>query len=398
MPSTALVHPKHSHSANPDLSAHTTPILSGILEQIEQLTRYRSESVRILARESRMVLTVRIASSAPTSRRGPLRGSSDIAETYQKALKQLQDPILPVRAHGLLLLRQLVTSTRISVPPPADLTPLVPAILDIFLQAIQDSDSYIFLNAVQGLAAVVNSFGKGVLRQLAGLYTRDADTVSQSTLTQQELDSRLRVGEALGQVIRQCGSALPDYGASHVSVPPTFSRTDLRRAVADLLVPSLFTVVRAQHLPTALRTSALSLLGQCADTNDLALLPYAADLTSAMIDLLQIERGINDKETGGAFRVESPSTMDGTSTTRNARFPPFRRAALHFLALLVRAYTRRLFNGDTTAYLRGFPTERLRTTLGYVGATDVDGVVRIMAREVGEAVEELERAVLNSGT
>ena len=54
-------------------------------------------------------------------------------------------------------------------------------------------------------------------------------------------------------------------------------------------MPPLFAVVRSQHLTTALRTSALSLLGNCADTSDLALSPCAIDLTDAVLHLLQLE-------------------------------------------------------------------------------------------------------------
>ena len=168
-----------------------------------------------------MVLTVRLASTSTASPSKQRPKSDDSAqntqETYQKALKLLQDPILPVRAHGLLLLRQLVAPPRtasIRHKPSADILPLVPAILDIFLQSVQDDDSYVFLNAVQGLAALVDGFGSEVLRSLVRVYTEGLQetSASASMLTQAEVDTRLRVGEALGQVIRKCGDALPIYG------------------------------------------------------------------------------------------------------------------------------------------------------------------------------------------
>ncbi|KAI0317004.1 hypothetical protein OF83DRAFT_1276666 [Amylostereum chailletii] len=400
--------------ANPDLSTRTAPVLADMFPQVEHLaTKHPSEAIRSLAREARMVLTVRIASSsAPASSRTSMaRKATDVQETYQKALKLLQDPILPVRAHGLLLLRELVTPSPARAPtpptPPADLQPLVPAILDIFLQSVQDDDSYIFLNAVQGLSALVDGFGKDVLKALVRVYTAGLDGVAGGALTKAEVDTRLKVGEALGQVVRRCGEALPLH--------------------ADALVPPLFAVVRAAHLPTALRTSALALLGQCADATDLALVPYAADLADAMVHLLQIESvragprparvsgpgekgrggrdagkpegedGDEDGDEDGGRKAPPPeeATMDSAPTAANAKFPPFRRAALHFLALLVRAYTRRAYaDGPGLAALREFPTGRVKNTLGYVAATDADAVVRVMALEVGEAVEGLERARL----
>ncbi|KAI0291027.1 hypothetical protein B0F90DRAFT_1781194 [Multifurca ochricompacta] len=304
--------------ANPNLSVQSAPALGEIFKDAERLAKAPSESVRTLSREARMVLTVRFA-SASTITPGPAREPEEdrIHSTYQRALRLLQDPLLPVRAHGLFLLRDLV-STRAGTVPHEVVRALEPAIRDVFLQAIQDNDSYIFLNAVQGLAVL------------------------------QDVDVRLRVGEALGQVIRRCGDALPRY--------------------ADILVPPLFALVRGSHLPTTIRTSSLSLLATCADTNNLALIPYANDLANAMLDLLRSKAHHSVKSTD----------MDSQPTVADPRFPPFRRASLHFLGVLVRA----------------FPSRRAMTTLGYVAATDSDSVVRIMAQEVGEAVRALKRALI----
>jgi hypothetical protein len=91
---------------------------------------------------------------------------------------------------------------------------LVPAILSIFLQSIQDDDSYLFLNAVQGLAAMLDTFGKGVLRSLMGEYAGGLDGLGSTNLTQRDVDTRVRVGEALGIVIRQHGDTLSIYSES----------------------------------------------------------------------------------------------------------------------------------------------------------------------------------------
>ena len=199
--------------ANEDLSARTEPILNDIFSSLEPLARVGSSSIAPLARETRMVITARLAStsSAPgTSTRG---GEESHWVIYQKALKLLQDPILPVRAHGLLLLRQLVTPTSSDVSESSKIdTALVPAILDIFLQSIQDDDSYIFSNAVQGLAVMVDGFGKDVLKSLVKEYADGLERLGATSLTQRELDTRVRVGEALASAIRRCGTALGIYG------------------------------------------------------------------------------------------------------------------------------------------------------------------------------------------
>ena len=207
--------------ANPDLSARTNPVLNDVFLLLEPLTKHPSESLRPLAREARMVLTARLAStsspSESSSKKSDVNNDEDPKAVYQKALTLLQDPLLPIRAHGLLLLRQLASSKS---PSPEDLTrltpaldpALVPGVLSIFLQSIQDEDSYIFLNAVQGLAAMVEGFGKEVLRGLVADYVKGLDGVGAGALDQGEVDMRVRIGEALGQVVRRCGEALPSYG------------------------------------------------------------------------------------------------------------------------------------------------------------------------------------------
>jgi Required for nuclear transport of RNA pol II C-terminus 1 len=204
----------------------SAPALEDVLKDAERLAKAPSESVRALAREARMVLTVRLA-SASTAPSKPTRIEPEedrIRSMYQRALKLLQDPLLPVRAHGLLLLRELV-NTRAGTEPHEVVHVLEPAIRDVFLQAIQDDDSYIYLNAVQGLAALIDSFGADVLRSLVRVYADGFQGVGASALTQQEVDVRLRVGEALGQVIRRCGDVLPRHGQSALDAPRRFQKS-----------------------------------------------------------------------------------------------------------------------------------------------------------------------------
>jgi hypothetical protein len=199
--------------ANPDLSARTTPILNDIFSLLEPIITDLSHPSREAAREARMVLTARLAAEPSQMSLGP-KIEDDVQETYQKALKLLQDPILPVRAHGLLLLRQLVVNTGVKGKPQKSKLDdaYVPAILSIFLQAIQDQDSYIFLNAVQGLVAMVEGYGRDVLKNLLSIYTEGVQTKPAVDLSQNDLDMKIRVGEVLAKVIHRCGEALGLYG------------------------------------------------------------------------------------------------------------------------------------------------------------------------------------------
>ncbi len=183
---------------------------------------------------------------------------------------------------------------------------------------------------------------------------------------------------------------------------------------ASILVPPLFQVVRASHFPTVLRTSAISLLAQSVRTNALAVLPYIVDLAGAMVDLLQVEsvpmqpragpRSDDASETksdGGAGEAAGadppkPQPKESQPTTTDTKIPPLRRAALHFLGLLIQACTTRIYEtGDTERFL--LPPDimrRAKTTLGYLAATDADDVVRVMARETVEGLDQLAEAAL----
>ena len=87
-------------------------------------------------------------------------------------------------------------------------------ILSIFMQLIHHLDSYIFLNAVQGLSTMGDGYGKHLPRGLVNTYAGGLESsLGASALSQHDVDVRTRVGEALGQVVRRCGEALPSYGA-----------------------------------------------------------------------------------------------------------------------------------------------------------------------------------------
>lgn len=221
------MHPK-SHAdpkpdvGNPDLTPSATPLLSVIFSRLEPLTDHSSAYIRKTALEARLVITTRKAagvSGGGASKPSPKRRSDH--EVYQEALKLVQDPILPVRAHGLLMLRQLIvpprarasTSTGEHAPSAGEgVDPaLVPAILDVFMQSVQDDDSFVFLNAVQGLSAMVDRLGRSILSRLMDVYSGGLE--HHSVMLKTELDKRLRVGEALVQVVRRCGDALPVHGA-----------------------------------------------------------------------------------------------------------------------------------------------------------------------------------------
>ncbi|KAF9259487.1 hypothetical protein L218DRAFT_963519 [Marasmius fiardii PR-910] len=352
---------------NKTLSTKSTSILNDVLLLLEPfLNSDSTSSIKELAREARLVLTARLAmENVPSPKNDKDLHGRDAEKTYQQALKLLQDPILPLRAHGLLLLRQLISSPSSESSKEVD-SALVPAIQEIFMQSIQDNDSYIFLNAVQGLAALVDRTGAPVLKRMLDTYTRGTEGPEGSSMSQQDLDTRLRLGEAIGAVIRRCGATLGTHGHD--------------------IIPSLLRVLRSINAPTALKTSALSLLADCQRTYPLVLLPFFGDLSDGILDLIQLE----------TQTTEDVSSMDDEPTSKNSKLPPLRRAALHFMSLLLKGTVENIY--DTSFGRSLFPTDLIRRTriiLSYVSDTDADAVVRVMAREALELSKQLEYAMFD---
>lgn len=369
---------------NPTLSARDTPILVDISSLLDAHANSSSSSIRGAVREARMVLTARLASTSTAWKQTQVKEESSQQEVYQKALRLLQDPILPVRAHGLLLLRQLVSQYGRSSRHVASAEgALAPAILSIFMQAVQEDDSYIFLNAVQGLSAMVDTFGKEVLNSLLETYAHNLTSVHGGYLTEQEVDTRVRVGEALGQVIRRYGDTL----GKHV----------------DTIVPRLISVFRARQAPVVLRASAVSLLSQCIKTSPAGVAGYTGELSAAMIDLLQVEMvvpsktspGDNVKESKERIEISRPdSDVDSTPTSIDPKFPSLRRSALHFLTLLIRTVTQGTYDESAVEFPSMSFLKRAKATLGYISSADEDGITRAMAREADESINQLMRAML----
>ncbi|GAA6019689.1 hypothetical protein JCM11491_004885 [Sporobolomyces phaffii] len=280
--------------ANEDLSMTSTPLLISIDSRLAQLAAAPagagcSPANAELIREARMVLQLRQASlqfSAPGAAAAAAEGGRPVdrmqpsRERYQQALKLLQDPLLPVRAQGLHLLRTLIKPDpksggtddgNVLVTDPA----LLPAILSIFIASVTEQDSFLYLNAVQGLSTLVDVFGRQVVGGLVDAYTGGPTTdavvrpVGRGEAGQREVDKRLRVGEALVQVVQRCGQALP--------------------TLLDVLLPPMLVTLRESTLPVALRASAITILATMVETSPVAMAPVVGPLGEAMRQLLEVE-------------------------------------------------------------------------------------------------------------
>ncbi|CAE6425596.1 unnamed protein product [Rhizoctonia solani] len=367
--------------ANERMSTLTSPLLAMIFDYLKPITNHNDESLRSLAREARLVLISRrsIAEAGPLS----TDAERPALQTYQEALRLIQDPILPVRAHGLHMLRQLVVRPKPAKgghpTAPPELNPaLVPGILDVFLQSIQEEDSFVFLNAVQGLSAMADRLGSEIIQSLVRIYADMTDPGR--PMERAEMDKRVRVGETLVQVVRSCGDALGSY--------------------VDMLIPPLFRVIRAQGLPTVLRSSALSILAQCVETSPVSVTAWTDDILSGMLDILQLEsvqavplsRKARD-EARQQEEVKLDLVIESKPQEVDSKLPPLRRSALVCFALVVRSMVEGVYEGTRSAQLGDLRSKAV-TIIEYIRVTDSDPVVRTQAAETLSLVKQLGRAEL----
>ncbi|PWN25436.1 hypothetical protein BDZ90DRAFT_234252 [Jaminaea rosea] len=291
------------------------------------------------------------------------RARREVQEKYREALSALQDPIIPVRAHGIVLLKELAAELQAAsrskdkmmlaqedeerqarlgaIEGLLDKTDLIA----LLLQALADDESYLYLHAVQALKDVALR-GDSRLTTLVRMYIDAPASTSNgcaptptSSQTKLSVTVRLRLGEVLLHTIQSLGEAGARY--------------------SPLFLPSLLDALRDASQPTTLRSSVLSLLGTCVEAFPLALCArggagasWSQRMGEAALDLLAVEGGkrstipdsaslgldplAEDKDTEMEKRRLgwAPGADDAFST--DTSYPQLRRGAMLLLCLLVR--------------------------------------------------------------
>ncbi|KAJ2772434.1 hypothetical protein IWQ56_001377, partial [Coemansia nantahalensis] len=170
-----------------------------------------------------------------------------------EALRSVRSDLVPVRAHGIIELRNLVLARSPAITENGD---NLAAAIAVFVDMVGEDDSFVYLNAIRGLAALADLHLRRFLPQLVDMYTAPAA----------DLDRRLRVGEALLQSVQRAGALLADC--------------------APLLVPPLLAAIASREDSPVAVHSALSILAQVAHTYPLALQQWGDHVTAAVHDVL----------------------------------------------------------------------------------------------------------------
>ncbi|XP_017758255.1 PREDICTED: transport and Golgi organization protein 6 homolog [Eufriesea mexicana] len=126
------------------------------------------------------------------------------AKKFEEALKDLADPLLPVRAHGLIVLTKLIENK----------DPCVIArkmfFLQIFKENLKHEDSFIYLTAINGLCALTSSYPQMVIEMLVQEYIDMPQRIAAREIT---VETRIKLGEILVKVTKNLGEMAFAYKA-----------------------------------------------------------------------------------------------------------------------------------------------------------------------------------------
>lgn len=170
------------------------PCLSSIETSLGSITQKKLE-ISPTANNLLMLLNFRntmnepddVNMNTPTDRQVEDKKSYNLAMSYLTAT----DSPPPVRAQGLELLSNLIRSNSSILD--------IPALLVLFSSLLQDNEEYIHLRAIKSFIQLAQRHPKSIMKDLIDRYVDPQEDC--------ELDQRLRLGEALLQVIQTSSTA-----------------------------------------------------------------------------------------------------------------------------------------------------------------------------------------------
>ena len=116
-----------------------------------------------------------------------------IMSPMAEALEEIQDPLVPIKGHALIMLRKLLDKKDPEAMEKHE------TLLKIFITNLDHGDSYIYLAAIQGLAVLADHFPSQVLPLVLEEY-------ASFDKTQRSAELRLKLGEVLVKVCRALGN------------------------------------------------------------------------------------------------------------------------------------------------------------------------------------------------
>ncbi|ODV58078.1 Rtp1p ASCRUDRAFT_39993 [Ascoidea rubescens DSM 1968] len=175
---------------------------------------------------------------------------------FSKAISNLTDPLVPIRAQSFYLIRKLI----IKESPVISLE----YVLNLHLIHLKDEETFIFLNVIKGLDSLIEFNKDGTLPKLMNIYKDDASN----------LDYRLKIGEVILRAIKRLGEVL---------------KPELLNLLSSTLLENKIKSIEQFKSDNRLRMSSMSILGQICQINPYGIQSSLADAFDCVIGILEME-------------------------------------------------------------------------------------------------------------
>ncbi|XP_057368356.1 transport and Golgi organization protein 6 homolog [Daphnia carinata] len=203
----------------------TWSLFDPLVESLEHLVKkHPLERIRNGADELRLAIQTRgfvfNKDSTASSEASRSSSKSSKGQAFQSAWDQLSDPLLPVQGHAILTLSHLLKNKDEQALKNRE------RLLKVFLDSLEHEDSYIYLMGIQALGSLADVFTEQVVQALVNQLEQFIDTEEPKLVTDYDASKidtprtqpvrrpaevRLKVGEALLQVVRLVGPLIPKY-------------------------------------------------------------------------------------------------------------------------------------------------------------------------------------------
>ncbi|GMF49241.1 unnamed protein product [Phytophthora fragariaefolia] len=381
--------------------------LRAILPVLEGLSRHPRPEVAELSSNARAQILSRGATES-TRTNAAKKVEKSFEDVLGEAEQDLSSELVPLRARGVVTLTKLVRRSHTHAHE-AEWTPRVHALARVFLLHLHDSESYVFLAAVQGLAALADAHPDVAIPALVKALLDSSNS----------LESRIKLSEALLFSAKRCGETLPKYGKLFVyayldCIRPPLSqqkrvermqkeaskRVQLIQEIDSPGTESETTVQTAneadseQELLAAatLRASCLSNLAEVCALLQWGLQPFLLDVITCVFGVLQMELELTVKRrpaSDAATETEDQQKLrEHREKEQQQRVVAVRRGAVFVLRYLVELL------GWKMLELMPDQLSPLYHTLKHVARVDRDRVVVFHANRALSALDEVMRAEL----
>jgi len=176
-------------------------------------------------------------------------------EILEKAITSMNDPLIPIRAHGLYLLRQLIVKKSQVIT--------LDFVIELHIVQLHDSEPFIYMNVIKSLNELIEFDSDATVEFLSDFYTK----------REEKLDDRLKIGEVILNFISKSGELFTG-------------------PLADKLMSRILNVIQNFEEDNRLRMSAMSLLGQSLRTNAIGLNKFIKDSLDCVIGILELEKEV----------------------------------------------------------------------------------------------------------